>query len=145
MVLVVGIGWVVQRYGRTIAWELDLPYFRDTSPAVRRTDAVSDSSKRAPNNTTASNGSSANNSKPTHTRTAASEGPSLLVYPADDPRVPYFTVGSTRSDVVKVQGTPTKIAGNVFEYGLSQVYFQNGRVESWHMDPGSPLKARMPE
>jgi hypothetical protein len=82
--------------------------------------------------------------KPT-ARTRTSASPSLLVYPADDPSVAYFTVGSTRSDVVKVQGTPTKIAGNIFEYGSSEVYFQDGRVQSWHVDPGAPLKARMPE
>jgi hypothetical protein len=75
----------------------------------------------------------------------ASEEPSLLVYPADNPRVPYFTVGSTRGDVLRLQGTPSAIVGNTFEYGLSEVYFQNGRVQSWHADPSSPLRARMPE
>jgi DnaJ domain len=146
LVLLVGAAWVVQRYGRTIAYELDLPYPGATSTMARKTDAAS--AKPTVGSTPASSGSSAtNNSKSAHTRitAAASEGPSLLVYPADDPGVPYFTIGSTRSDVVKVQGTPTRIAGNTFEYGLSQVYFQNGRVQSWHADPSSPLKARMPE
>jgi len=67
------------------------------------------------------------------------------VYPPEDPQVPYFTVGSTKDDVVRVQGKPTRITDNLFAYGLSEVYFKDGRVESWRIDPGSPLKARMPE
>ncbi len=70
---------------------------------------------------------------------------SLVVYPDEDPRVPYFTVGSTKNDVVRIQGAPSSIAGEVFHYGLSEVTFQYGRVQSWHEDPGSPLKARLPQ
>ncbi len=76
---------------------------------------------------------------------ATSSRASVVVYPSDDPLVPYFTVGSTKADVVRVQGTPDKVSGNVFAYGLSEVFFSNGRVESWHADPSSPLKARMPQ
>jgi hypothetical protein len=67
-----------------------------------------------------------------------------VLYPDEDPQVAYFTVGSTKSDVIRVQGRPDRIGGNVFEYGGSKVYFENGRVESWRMDPGSPLKAQLP-
>jgi curved DNA-binding protein CbpA len=81
----------------------------------------------------------------TRTNTMASNRASLVVYPDEDPLAPYFTVGSTRNDVVRIQGTPSRVAGNVFAYGLSEVYFQNGRVESWHVDPSTPLKARMPQ
>lgn len=82
----------------------------------------------------------------THSRMkAVSPGASLVEYPADDPLVPYFTVGSTKDDVVRVQGTPDKVAGNVFSYGLSEVYFRNSRVDSWHTDPSTPLKARKPQ
>ena len=70
---------------------------------------------------------------------------SLVVYPDEDPQVPYFTVGSTKNDVVRIQGPPTSIAGDVFRYGDSEVYFQYGRVQSWREDPGSPLKARLPQ
>jgi len=84
--------------------------------------------------------------KAAHTRTNAvsSDRASLVVYPDEDPQVPYFTVGSTKNDVIRVQGTPGRITGTVFEYGLSKVYFENGRVESWRTDPSSPLKAKMP-
>jgi hypothetical protein len=79
------------------------------------------------------------------TNDAVSTGASLVVYPDEDPRAPHFTVGSSKSDVIRIQGPPNKVAGNVFVYGLSAVYFKNGRVESWHTDPGSPLKASTPE
>lgn len=43
----------------------------------------------------------------------------------------YFTVGSTKDDVIKIQGTPDNITGNTFGYGYSTVYFQNNQVKSW--------------
>jgi hypothetical protein len=69
----------------------------------------------------------------------------VVVYPSDDPLVRYFTVGSTKDDVLRIQGPPASVAGNVFRYGLSEVHFKDGRVESWRIDPTSPLKARMPQ
>jgi len=142
VVLVAGAGWVLQRYGRELAYEFNIPIGTGVS-ARRPTTAPEPSPKHSAISATSSNSSSA---KPAHARTTpAAASPSLLVYPDDDPRVAYFTVGSTKSDVVKVQGVPTKNADNMFEYGASEVYFQNGRVESWHVDPASPLKARMPD
>ena len=83
----------------------------------------------------------------THARTKTTPAPraSLIIYPSDDPQVPYFTVGSTKQDVIRVQGPPSKVEGDVFTYGSSQVYFKYGRVESWRQDPASPLKARATE
>ena len=106
----------------------------ETIGQIRTDTPVTNDSSRSPEK----------NAARAHTNTASSDRASLIVYPAEDPQVPYFTVGSTRNDVMRVQGAPDKVAGNVFEYGLSKVYFENGRVESWHADPGSPLKARMP-
>jgi hypothetical protein len=82
-----------------------------------------------------------------HPRTSAvaSNRASLVVYPDEDPQVPYFTVGSTKNDVIRIQDPPNKVLGNVFVYGFSRVYFENGRVQSWQLDSSSPLKARMPE
>ncbi|MEM5786499.1 MAG: DnaJ domain-containing protein [Syntrophobacteraceae bacterium] len=42
----------------------------------------------------------------------------------------YFTTGSTRDEVVAVQGTPTSIRGNVWTYNFSHVYFRDGKVSS---------------
>ena len=80
-----------------------------------------------------------------HNKSAAADRVSLIVYPSDDPQVAYFTVGSSKNDVVRVQGTPSRVADNLFAYGLSEVYFKDGRVVSWRVDSSSPLKARLPE
>jgi hypothetical protein len=54
----------------------------------------------------------------------------------------YFTVGSTKDEVVVVQGTPTRFSDRVWEYGHSRVYFEADRVARWEAWRGSPLKAR---
>ena len=56
---------------------------------------------------------------------------------------PYFTLGSSKSEVLRVQGTPTKLTDSEWNYGLSEVYFLDGQVVSWRIYPGSPLHARM--
>jgi hypothetical protein len=60
-----------------------------------------------------------------------------------DPSLDHFTVGSTKDDVLVVQGTPTAFTQDKFEYGGSAVYFQNDRVVNWKNDPASvPLRAK---
>ena len=48
-----------------------------------------------------------------------------------------FTIGSRKDVVLVVQGTPTAFSDDKFEYGGSEVYFQNNRVVSWKNDPAS--------
>lgn len=48
-----------------------------------------------------------------------------------------FGVGSTRSDVINVQGTPTLFSDSKFGYGNSFVFFENDRVVGWSEDPAS--------
>lgn len=56
----------------------------------------------------------------------------------------FFTVDSTKDDVLVVQGTPTAFTKDKFMYGGSEVDFQNDRVTHWKNDPTSiPLRARM--
>jgi outer membrane protein assembly factor BamE (lipoprotein component of BamABCDE complex) len=55
----------------------------------------------------------------------------------------YFTVGSTKDDVLAIQGTPTELGEYRWKYGFSVVNFQNGRVVSWYNSELDPLKARM--
>lgn len=56
-----------------------------------------------------------------------------------------FTVGSSKNEVLVVQGTPTAFTADRFSYGGSEVYFQNDRVVSWKNDPGTaPLRVRNP-
>jgi len=60
---------------------------------------------------------------------------------AVDPDLTSFAVGSSKSAVLAVQGTPTYLSENQFGYGGSTVYFQNNRVVSWKNDPSSvPLR-----
>jgi hypothetical protein len=40
----------------------------------------------------------------------------------------FFTIGSTENEVLEVQGTPTSVAGNVWSYGFSYVFFRDGKV-----------------
>ena len=55
----------------------------------------------------------------------------------------YFTVGSTKDEVLAVQGTPNEFTETVFSYPYgSEVYFANGRVTSWKI-VASPLKAKL--
>jgi hypothetical protein len=54
-----------------------------------------------------------------------------------DPDLLYFAVGSTKSAVLAVQGTPTYLSENQFGYGSSMVYFRNNRVVAWKDDPES--------
>lgn len=55
----------------------------------------------------------------------------------------FFTIGSTLGEVHAVQGIPNRVEGEIWYYGGSKVYFRNGRVERWQMDPTSPINARM--
>lgn len=47
----------------------------------------------------------------------------------------YFAKGSTRDQVLAIQGTPTGFSFNSLEYGLSKVHFKDGRVTSWEDNP----------
>lgn len=58
------------------------------------------------------------------------------------PTSAYFTYGDTPGRVYEVQGLPTRTEGNLWLYGASEVYFENGVVSSWHSDPGQPLRVR---
>ncbi len=53
----------------------------------------------------------------------------------------FFTYGSTIGEVISVQGTPTRIDGDIWYYGKSEIYFNNGAVVRWKRAQGSPLKA----
>jgi hypothetical protein len=58
----------------------------------------------------------------------------------DQPLVPgvrAYAVGSSKSDVIALQGTPTLFSDNEFGYGGSIVYFKNDRVVGWKEDPAS--------
>ena len=58
-----------------------------------------------------------------------------------DPSITSFTVGSSKNEVIAVQGTPTLLTDNKFAYGASEVFFENGKVTGWRNNPASePLR-----
>ena len=152
VVLVAAGLWVALKYGPSALSHLATSTTTgDSVPAAGRTPAstvgngaapVADAGQRAANHPARAAEKPVVNP---HNQAAASERASLVIYPSDDPQVPYFTVGSTRNDVLRVQGKPGRVTGDLFAYGLSEVYFKDGRVVSWHIDTSSPLKARMPD
>jgi curved DNA-binding protein CbpA len=48
-----------------------------------------------------------------------------------DTSLRFFTVGSTKDEVLAVQGTPTSFAQDRFDYGSSTVYFRDNLVMVW--------------
>ena len=55
----------------------------------------------------------------------------------------YFTVGSTLGEVHAIQGTPTRVEGDIWYYGNARIWFRQGVVHRWDDDPLLPLKARV--
>jgi len=56
---------------------------------------------------------------------------------AVDSALDHFGVGSSKDEVLAVQGTPTAFSRDTFEYGRSLVFFKNERVIGWKTDPTS--------
>ena len=49
----------------------------------------------------------------------------------------YFTIGSTEAEVIEIMGNPTSYydmgyGGKRFQYGLSSIYFEKGKVKSYN-------------
>lgn len=55
-----------------------------------------------------------------------------------------FTYGSTKADVLALQGKPINMSDTVWDYGFAKVYFENGRVVKWTDSPLLPLKVEKP-
>ncbi len=58
-------------------------------------------------------------------------------------RKEYFTIGSSVSDVLRIQGTPDSVVNNIWFYGESSIEFEDGVVKDWKRTAASPLKAHM--
>ena len=59
----------------------------------------------------------------------------------------YYTIGSTKDEVLSIQGTPTSLdfmgSSERWYYGSTYVSFENGKVESWSDSSGRKLKVKM--
>jgi hypothetical protein len=53
-----------------------------------------------------------------------------------------FTYGFTKAQVRAIQGEPVNETDKAWDYGVSRVYFENGRVVGWSESPINPLRAR---
>ncbi len=63
-------------------------------------------------------------------------------YSPPPPAQEFFTVGSTKEQVLAIQGAPTERQDDVWKYGGSAIYFSGDRVVHWEAAEGSPLKAQ---
>jgi hypothetical protein len=61
------------------------------------------------------------------------------------PRIlrPYLTVGSTREEVLALQGPPTASTENKLVYGSSELYLKDGSVSGWRIDSASPIRVKL--
>jgi hypothetical protein len=62
--------------------------------------------------------------------------------PAEPPPPAWFSIGSSQTEVVRVQGQPSRIQGQVWVYGLSEIHFRQGRVWGYDNFDGS-LRVRV--
>ena len=54
----------------------------------------------------------------------------------------YITVGSTKDEVLAIQGTPDAFTGTGFRYGNSYIHFKDDRVVGW-VNSYPSLKVKM--
>ena len=54
----------------------------------------------------------------------------------------HFTLGSSKDDVLAIQGEPDQALTKQFRYGTSYVYFSRGRVTGWNSE-SPPLKVKL--
>lgn len=67
---------------------------------------------------------------------------SVVLEPSNPTSSKYFTLGSTRDEVIAAQGTPSQYSSRMLKYGYSTVSFENDVVVSWYQSPASPLNVR---
>lgn len=63
-----------------------------------------------------------------------------ILLPPHGLQVKGFTLGSTKSEVHAIQGTPLRESENMWEFRVSRVQFKNGKVSGWFDSPLDPLK-----
>ena len=68
--------------------------------------------------------------------------PPALLQPQPAAPSAFFTLGSTASEVLSIQGSPSHVQGQTWTYGLSEIQFRNGRVYRFNNFDGS-LRVRM--
>lgn len=68
--------------------------------------------------------------------------------------LPFLTIGATKDDVLRLLGTPSRISGNRWYYGFSEVRFKEGRLIGYdnffdhfavRMAPSKPADSSVPK
>lgn len=59
--------------------------------------------------------------------------------PVRSVRPAFITKGASKSEVLALQGPPLRQTETEWDYGLSRIYFQNGKVIDWYENPMNPL------
>ncbi|SPF32409.1 hypothetical protein SBDP1_1040047 [Syntrophobacter sp. SbD1] len=111
--------------------ETTVPQNAEPSPGANNTNTEGPSEATAPQ-------TSAHLTSPA----SPSDLPPALLQPQPTERSSFFTLGSTTSEVLSVQGTPSRVQGQTWIYGLSEVDFRNGRVSRFNNFDGS-LRVQM--
>jgi len=68
--------------------------------------------------------------------------PPELLQPKPGAPLAFFMLGSTAAEVISVQGAPSRVQGQTWIYGLSEIQFRNGRVWKFNNFDGT-LRVRM--
>jgi DnaJ domain len=64
--------------------------------------------------------------------------------PAPRKLYPYVTIGSTKDEVLALQGPPTASSDDKLVYGRSELYLKDGSVIGWRIDPVSdPIRVKL--
>lgn len=56
---------------------------------------------------------------------------------------PVITIGSTKEEVLDGLGRPTESSENKLVYGRSELYFKDGAVVGWRIDPASSIRVKL--
>jgi curved DNA-binding protein CbpA len=58
--------------------------------------------------------------------------------------MPYITTGLSKDEVIAVAGAPASATDDKLVYGSSELYFANGKVVGWKIDPASaPIRVKL--
>jgi hypothetical protein len=70
-----------------------------------------------------------------------SRSDNVQTLPCEETEEPYgFTFGCSMSDVLDIQGIPSRTEGDTWYYGSSHVVFEHGIVVNWESLPSNPLR-----
>jgi hypothetical protein len=76
------------------------------------------------------------------TQTPSSQHPGKP-QPAPRAILPFITIGTTKAEVLAQEGTAASASEDKLVYGSSELYFKDGRVTGWRIDPARPIRVKL--